>query len=94
MKYSHQFFSNRDCAYFPCHAEPDASEFNCLFCYCPLYALGEGCGGNFRYNEKGYKVCTDCSFPHRKESYEKILARYPELAQLAARKEAPAGDEA
>ena len=42
------FFQNRDCEYFPCHATKHPEDFNCLFCYCPLYALGRGCGGNFR----------------------------------------------
>ena len=34
------FFTNRECEFFPCHAGIDPDEFNCLFCYCPLYALG------------------------------------------------------
>ena len=34
------FFQNRDCEYFPCHKVKDEENFNCLFCYCPLYALG------------------------------------------------------
>ena len=62
--HEYPFFTNRDCAYFPCHEGVDESEFNCLFCYCPLYALGPECGGNFRYNEKGVKVCTYCALPH------------------------------
>ena len=49
------FFQNRDCEYFPCHATKHPEDFNCLFCYCPLYALGRGCGGNFRYTEAGIK---------------------------------------
>ena len=38
------FFQNRACEYFPCHETDDPEHFNCLFCYCPLYALGELCG--------------------------------------------------
>ena len=34
-----QFFSNSKCEYFPCHSTNDPENFNCLFCYCPLYAL-------------------------------------------------------
>ena len=45
------FFSNKECEYFPCHAGADPENFNCLFCYCPLYALGDKCGGNFRMTE-------------------------------------------
>ena len=37
------FFQNRACEFFPCHKGADAENFNCLFCYCPLYALGGNC---------------------------------------------------
>ena len=47
------FFQNRDCEYFPCHETKHPEDFNCLFCYCPLYALGKDCGGNFRYTQTG-----------------------------------------
>ena len=66
---AYSFFSNRKCPYFPCHAGADPDNFNCLFCYCPLYLLGRHCGGNFSYNEKGVKVCTNCLFPHKRENY-------------------------
>ena len=46
---SFAFFQNRDCAFFPCHETERPDQFNCLFCYCPLYALGRGCGGNCIY---------------------------------------------
>ncbi len=80
------FFQNRACPHFPCHSGVPEEDFNCLFCYCPLYALGEGCGGACRYTEKGLKSCADCAFPHRRENYEKLLVRYPELAALAGKK--------
>ena len=76
------FFQNRECEYFPCHKTDDPDRFNCLFCYCPLYALGRRCGGNFRYNEHGYKVCTHCLFPHRPENYERVTGRYWEIMDL------------
>ena len=38
------FFQNRDCEYFPCHETKHPEDFNCLFCYCPLYALGRDKG--------------------------------------------------
>ena len=66
------FFSNRDCEYFPCHADADPDNFNCLFCYCPLYCLGERCGGNFHYTESGVKDCSGCLVPHRRDSYGHI----------------------
>ena len=74
------FFSNRDCEYFPCHPGADPDNFNCLFCYCPLYVLGEECGGNFRWLENGVKDCSDCLFPHRRENYDVISARWQEIA--------------
>ena len=67
------FFQNSDCEYFPCHKTADSSDFSCLFCYCPLYALGDECGGNFFYNEAGIKCCDECGFPHRREKYGDVL---------------------
>ena len=78
----HSFFQNKDCQYFPCH-KTDRDDFNCLFCYCPLYALGDGCGGNFRYTEKGIKDCTNCLIPHSPGGYDYVLAKYPQIAELA-----------
>ena len=45
------FYTNKECEYYPCHPVPEGTEFNCLFCYCPLYMLGRKCGGNFTYLE-------------------------------------------
>ncbi len=85
MKSSERFFSNTSCPFFPCHEGIDREAFNCLFCYCPLYALGRACGGDFRYDEKGRKDCSGCPFPHRAENYSSVLARYPEIMAVAAR---------
>ena len=87
MRKHYQFFQNRDCEYFPCHEGVAEADFNCLFCYCPLYALGEGCGGNYIYLENGVKSCENCAFPHRRENYGALLRRFPELKALAARRE-------
>ena len=38
------FFQHKECEFFPCHPTNDPDSFNCLFCYCPLYALGDKCG--------------------------------------------------
>ena len=73
MENSYCFFENRDCKYFPCHKEVE--DFNCLFCYCPLYSK-ENCPGNPQYVNTGgrkIKVCSDCAFPHRPENYEQIM---------------------
>lgn len=73
------FFSNRECEYFPCHPGADPENFNCLFCYCPLYMLGDRCGGSFVILENGGKDCSGCLVPHRRENYGKITARYEEI---------------
>ncbi|MGN0801424.1 MAG: cysteine-rich small domain-containing protein [Candidatus Faecivicinus sp.] len=78
----YSFFQHRECEYFPCHKTSDPDNFNCLFCYCPLYALGKKCGGNFRYNEKGFKDCTNCMVPHRRENYGRIVSRYSEIMEI------------
>ncbi len=75
----YSFYSNKKCKYFPCHPGADSGNFNCLFCYCPLYMLGDKCGGDFVYNKKGIKDCTGCLYPHRRDSYDDITARYGEI---------------
>ena len=90
MEKHYAFYQNRACEYFPCHSGVPEAEFNCLFCYCPLYALGETCGGNCHYTQAGVKSCVDCAFPHRRENYEAVLRRFPELQRLAARREGEA----
>lgn len=83
----YSFFCNRECEYFPCHPGANPENFNCLFCYCPLYILGDRCGGNFRYLDNGIKDCTNCLFPHRRENYGVITSRYAEiLASLPRRR--------
>lgn len=77
------FVQNRDCEYFPCHDGLSAEDFNCLFCFCPLYALGENCGGSFRYTEDGIKDCSHCLRPHRRECYSQICDRLKDILELA-----------
>ena len=48
----YDFFQNKECEYYPCHPGANPETFSCLFCYCPLYALGDRCGGNFRKTRK------------------------------------------
>lgn len=76
------FFQNRACEYFPCHKGIAEEDFNCLFCFCPLYALGKKCGGDCRYTPTGLKDCSACTFPHQKENYENILSRYHEIMDV------------
>lgn len=76
-----KFFQHVSCEYFPCHTMDELNDFNCLFCYCPLYALGEDCGGRFIYTEKGIKNCTNCKFPHQKENYDDVLEKLVTLIE-------------
>lgn len=69
------FFSNTSCEHFPCHPDVDVEDFNCLFCYCPLYPLGENCGGIFSMTSKGAKNCIDCPFPHNRKNYELVMEK-------------------
>ena len=48
MKNCFKYYQNKECEYFPCH-ENAKEDFNCMFCFCPLYPLGDKCGGNFEY---------------------------------------------
>ena len=85
MKNNYAYFKNSECEYFPCH-KTSSEHFNCLFCYCPLYALGDKCGGNFKYTEEGEKDCSDCFVPHSKNGYTYIISKFKEVSELAKKK--------
>lgn len=84
---SSEFFQNKACPFFPCHDSP-AEGFSCLFCYCPLYALGKRCGGRFTYLDNGVKDCSQCDFPHRQENYAAVLRRYQDILDVVKREDA------
>lgn len=75
------FFSHTSCEFFPCHKGIDPQDFNCLFCFCPLYRLGESCGGNFRMLPNGVKDCSACAFPHVRGNYDTIMQRLASNAE-------------
>ena len=78
------FFTHDSCPYFPCHEGVSPSRFNCLFCYCPLYALGPRCGGNFSYTEQGVKDCSACVRLHDGDAGTQLVrAAFPLLSELA-----------
>ena len=79
---SYKFFENKECEYFPCHKGANPDNFNCLFCYCPLYALGEECGGNTTYLGNGIKDCSNCTFPHNKDNYNKIMEKLGKVVEI------------
>ncbi len=76
------FFCHKNCEYFPCHETEDPDNFNCLFCYCPLYALGDRCGGNFRILDSGVKDCSGCIVPHKRENFGYVTGKYQEIMEL------------
>ncbi len=76
------FYTNTKCEYFPCHKTDNIDEFNCLFCYCPLYALGKNCGGNPKFTENGIKDCSDCMLPHGKFSFGQINDKFMEIVEI------------
>ena len=80
---SYRYFQNRECEYFPCHQGADPETFSCLFCYCPLYALGDKCGGWFTYTENGIKDCSNCLRPHKRENYASIQKQMSQILELA-----------
>ena len=75
MSEYYKFFQNKKCEYFPCHKGIPEEDFNCLFCYCPLYTLGKSCGGNCEYLKNGIKSCINCGFPHHRKNYDKVTGR-------------------
>ena len=82
----YRYFQNSQCEYFPCHEGANKENFNCIFCYCPLYALGDKCGGCFTYTEDGIKDCSLCLIPHKAENYDRINDRFSDVAELARKK--------
>ena len=83
---NYKFVQNRKCEYFPCHDVADPENFNCLFCFCPLYALGDRCGGKFSYTDSGIKDCTQCLRPHDPMNYDQIIAGMEQILMLAKKR--------
>lgn len=78
MQNSYRYFENKECQYFPCHKKD--GDFNCMFCYCPMYRL-EKCPGTPSYIDikgKTIKDCSNCTFPHEPENYDAIMEKLKE----------------
>ena len=82
MSENYKFFNHKECEFFPCHKTSDPDNFNCLFCYCPLYALKDKCGGNFRYTDSGIKDCSNCTLPHRRDNYDYIIGKFKDIINI------------
>lgn len=78
LKADFNFFQNKECRYFPCHGKQPGTgsvpveEFNCLFCYCPLYNVP--CDGKYTMEDYG-KDCSKCTRNHDKDSWKFIVSR-------------------
>lgn len=75
MSERYKFNQHKTCEFFPCHQIDNPEEFNCLFCYCPLYLLKEKCGGQFRYTESGIKDCSQCTVTHDAGGYDHVMSK-------------------
>ena len=82
MKNGSTYFKNEECEFFPCH-KTSGDYFNCMFCYCPLFPLGDQCGGNFVYIEDGIKDCSACTIPHTEEGYKHITSKIRAVSEMA-----------
>ena len=82
----YSFVQHKECEFFPCHETAHPEDFNCLFCYCPLYALGSKCGGNCQWLENGVKDCSACMAPHGRGSYEYIMSKFMDIVEVARKK--------
>ena len=83
MSENYKFFQNRDCEFFPCHNNVNNDEFNCLFCYCPLYMLKNECGGDFKMTS-GVKDCSDCNNPHDSGSFAFIMSAMKNVIEIGS----------
>ncbi|MBF0614590.1 MAG: metal-binding protein [Magnetococcales bacterium] len=72
MQFSHQFFENVACEYYPCHPIPEGRHLNCLFCFCPLYPY-ENCPGTPIWLESGIKDCSACTTTAYEDAYATVI---------------------
>ena len=82
---NYKFSQNKKCEFFPCHKSKNTEEFNCLFCYCPLYMLKDQCGGNFKY-KNGIKDCSYCTLPHDKGGYDHVMSKMKMVIKIGSEK--------
>lgn len=84
---NYKFYQNKACEYFPCHKGMEQEKLNCLFCYCPLYALKDKCGGNFVYLKSGIKSCMECTKTHGEGGYDYVMSRMKDVMALGKKEE-------
>lgn len=84
---NYKFTQHRKCEFFPCHKVKNVDNFNCLFCYCPLYMLKDKCGGNFKYTQKGVKDCSNCLIPHSKGAYDYVMSKMDLIIKIGSERD-------
>jgi Zn-finger protein len=65
----------KDCNYYPCHDGIIEEEYQCEFCFCPIYPCNiEKTGGKIISGRDGSQIwdCSDCIIVHEKENFNKI----------------------
>lgn len=80
---NYKFNQHKTCEFFPCHQGLAPEAFNCLFCYCPLYMLGNACGGDFK-ETNGYKDCSGCTKPHDAGGYDFIMSKMGQVMAVGS----------
>ena len=74
-----KFYQNNKCEYFPCHK--CVKDFNCKFCFCPLYQY-ENCGGNYTLINGSIKDCSNCTIIHQgEEGYDYVIKKLEEFSK-------------
>lgn len=56
-----------------------------MMCYCPLYLLGDMCGGDFVYLENGIKSCVKCTRPHDPARWDEMMKMCGQVVRLASK---------
>lgn len=59
----YSFFQHTACEFFPCHETAHPEDFNCLFCYCPLYALATGAAATSAMSATASRIAAPVSCP-------------------------------
>lgn len=83
----YSFFQHTQCEFFPCHKTASRRTSTVCSATVPSMLLGDKCGGNFAYVGDGIKDCSGCLVPHGRGSYSYITKKFPELAELARKKD-------
>jgi len=81
---NYKFAQHQQCEFFPCHKVENIDDFNCLFCYCPLYMLKDKCGGNFKYTNE-VKDCSECTITHSKQhGYKHVMSKMSIVSKIGS----------